>query len=216
MVDQAPEFPLTILQAFITCPDEASIIGRLLAGYGELEFILFEGLKVAIGHSDIAARLLFRVRGELSRMDIYDAVVRPICMSNGLADEYEAAIEAAMYCREVRNQYAHCHWFGDADAGLFFSSIERSAKKKSGEITMEFFHIDVPLLRQQEAYFARTQVQLYWLAHAVRKKAAKPPTPMPAMPPKVAPPPKYNNPEEHSLPARVTNPLPDSGKPIRE
>src|SRR5437588_12479148 len=132
------DMPTTVMPAFTTCPKEAAIIGRLLAGYGEIEFIVYECLKMALGNSAIAARILFRVRSEKTRLDLADAVLRPVCDSHSLDKDYELAIAGAHYCRKVRNQYAHCHWLGDAAAGLFFTNIEPSAEQKRGEIVMAF------------------------------------------------------------------------------
>jgi len=75
------------MPAFSIRPKEAEIIGRLLAGYGELEFIVYECVKVALGRSTIAARLLFRVRSEKTRLDIADAILREVC------DSYELTVK---------------------------------------------------------------------------------------------------------------------------
>jgi hypothetical protein len=210
------DMPVTILPAFITCSKEASIIGRLLAGYGELEFVVYECVKAAIGHSSIAVRLMFRVRSEKTRLDLADAILRPICESNSLNTEYQEAMSAADYCRKVRNQYSHCHWLGDKDAGLFFSNIEPSAQKKSGEITMAFLHIDDALLQKQEAYFAQTQVRFFWLSLALQKAAAKQPIPRFSIGKPVQQPPRHNPPEQHPLPKKETIPPPSDKEPDKE
>ena len=114
------DVPTTIMPAFHAFPKEAAIIGRLLAGYGELEFMFYECVKVAVGNSAIAARLLYRVRSEKTRQDLWDAIMRPVCEECSIEKEYELAFAAANYCRKVRNQYAHCHWFADPDAETLF------------------------------------------------------------------------------------------------
>ena len=62
MPHQAPDYS-PILPAFLRYPDEAAILGRLVAGYGELEYELGECLAVTTVDSDAARRDLFLVRG---------------------------------------------------------------------------------------------------------------------------------------------------------
>jgi len=197
------------MPAFSIRPKEAEIIGRLLAGYGELEFIVYECVKVALGRSTIAARLLFRVRSEKTRLDIADAILREVCDSYELTVKYTEAISAAHYCRKIRNQYAHCHWIGDESDGLFFANIEPSAEKKSGEIILAFNHVDDALLARQEAFFANTQVYLWWLQHELRVRAGSLPSHNVPTPKQRPQPPLHNPPEEHPLPKR----LKDNRKP---
>lgn len=205
--------PVTVMPAFITCPKEAAIIGRLLAGYGEIEFVVHECLRVALGSSSISARILYRVRSEKARLDLADAVLRAVCDSHSLDKEYEQAIDGANYCRKVRNQYAHCHWLGDEKEGLFFTNIEPSAQQKRGEIVMAFLHVDEPLLQKQEAYFAQTQSRFFCLSMALQKAAAKEPIPTFSIGKAIQPPPLNNPPEKHPLPGRAKDQPPSGIEP---
>jgi hypothetical protein len=56
---------------------EAAVVGRLLAGYGELEFELKSSLRFVIGDMDTATRVVFRTRGEEQRIITADAIMRP-------------------------------------------------------------------------------------------------------------------------------------------
>jgi hypothetical protein len=154
---------------------------------------------------------MFRVRSEKTRLELADAILRPICESHGLKSEFETAYSAADYCRKIRNQYAHCHWLGDKEKGLFFSNIEPSAAKKTGDVIMRFSHIDEPLLQKQEAYFAETQIRLWWIAEGLKMKAAGQSIPKFSIGKPARQPPRHNPPEQHSLPKRLKDPLP-SGK----
>jgi hypothetical protein len=70
---------LSILPAFDRFLKEAAILGRILAGYGELEYDLATAMGSALNDDDLAFRLLFRNRGEEQRISIGDIILRPIC-----------------------------------------------------------------------------------------------------------------------------------------
>jgi hypothetical protein len=161
-----------IMQHFIRRPNEAAIIGRLLAGYGELEFIAYECVKSVLGSSAEAARLVYGARGEKKRLDLADGKLREACTSYGLENFYSETIEAAHYCRELRNQYAHSTWIG-GNEGLFYASIEAAVEKNTDEVILIFNYIDVPLLAQQELFFAHTQTRLWWLKCEILVRAGR-------------------------------------------
>jgi len=77
-----------ILPVFRTFPEEGQIIGRLVVGYGVLEFYLICCLGPALGSDDRALRALFRVRSESTRIDVADALMRPPYKEIGLQDKY--------------------------------------------------------------------------------------------------------------------------------
>ena len=58
----------TIMPGFDRFPAEASIIGRLLAGYGELEFELCRCVAAVTIDLDAAIRAMFKDRGEYKRI----------------------------------------------------------------------------------------------------------------------------------------------------
>ena len=60
--------PATIMPCFGRFPEEGSIIGRLLAGYGELEFELCRCVAAINDNMDAAIKAMFRVRGEEKRI----------------------------------------------------------------------------------------------------------------------------------------------------
>jgi hypothetical protein len=155
--------PRSILPAFKQWPKEASIIGFLLAGYGELEFELARCVAATMKNDyDAASRVLFRTRGEEQRINIADALIRGHYETIGLTDQYGEALGAIRWCKNVRNQYAHAHWIDDEKAGLFFTDLEKSAQSARGELMLEFVNVDESLLKQQEEYFCYA---LNWLEY---------------------------------------------------
>jgi hypothetical protein len=75
----------TIMPAFEQYPKEGEIAGRLLAGYGELEFDLCQCLQYAMDERQTAIRVMFRTRGEEQRIQIADALMRQKYIAAGLA-----------------------------------------------------------------------------------------------------------------------------------
>ena len=99
---------MTVRQAFAKFHDEAAIIGRLLAGYADLEIDLMHCAQVVRDDLDTVLKSMFRARGETVRIDIADAFGRQHYGALGLASEFAMAIGAVRHCLKIRNQYAHC------------------------------------------------------------------------------------------------------------
>jgi hypothetical protein len=116
--------------------------------------------------------LYYGARGEKKRLDLADGKLREACTSYGLENFYSETIEAAHYCRELRNQYVHSTWIG-GNEGLFYASIEAAVEKNTDEVILIFNYIDVPLLAQQELFFAHTQTRLWWLKCEIFVRAGR-------------------------------------------
>jgi hypothetical protein len=117
------------MPSFHRFPDEAAILGRLLAGYGEIEFILGLCADHALKGQHAGLRALFRLRSESNRLEVADAILRPLASEIDLLPKYETALAAIKHCKKIRNQYAHCHWADHETAGLFFTNVEVQAGK---------------------------------------------------------------------------------------
>jgi hypothetical protein len=142
---------MTLMPAFHRYSQEGAIIGRLLAGYGELEYTLSGCLGRVLEDIERAQRTLFVIRGEINRLRIAEELTRYPYFQKRLGAEFTETMSAMGRCREIRNQFAHCHFADHATAGLFFTSLEKSTKDT--ELwDMEWSHVDVALLRSQEAY----------------------------------------------------------------
>jgi hypothetical protein len=187
-----------IMPAFHAYKDEAAIIGRLLAGYGELEFLLCHCLGVVAGNLSTACRIVFRNRGEEGRISTADAILRPHYEQHNLIEAWDLVRRNLQECKAIRNQYSHCNWLNDPN-GLFFTNLEKGAKSLTGNITQQFCHLDVPVLSQQEDYFRSTGDGLCYLReeHRVRiGKIQNHPWPAPGETP---PPPRHNPPGKHRI-----------------
>ena len=101
-------------------------------------------------------RAIFRTQTEFARITLGDTLITPKLMPHRkLLGSYTHAIGCVRYCRELRNQYAHCHWMDDDDGGLFFTNTEGTARKAVG-FDPVWLHVDVPLLTKQEDFFVHT------------------------------------------------------------
>jgi len=61
---------MPILNAFLNFPNEAAIIGRLLAGYSDLEVGMMHCAQVVRDDLDTVLKTMFRTRGETQRIDV--------------------------------------------------------------------------------------------------------------------------------------------------
>ncbi len=135
-----------IILAFGRYSEEGAIIGRLLAGYGELELEICNCVAAVTDDIDGALRTLFGIRGAEKRIEKADGIMRASYGSAGLEPKYVAVMDAIEWCRKVRNQYAHCHWYDTKDEGLCFVDLESIAKIKNHLLPLKLHRhaVDVP------------------------------------------------------------------------
>jgi hypothetical protein len=165
-----------VMPAFHTFPNEARIIGRLLAGYAELEIDLLHCVSVARDDFDAVLKAMFRARGETRRINIADALGRQLYRKLKLGTDFEMAISAMRYCLRIRNQYSHCNWYDDRSGRLAFVNVEEIAKVNeliSGFDDLTRYYIDVPTLEDQERYFAYTDALLSYANYEGRFRQGK-------------------------------------------
>ena len=152
-----------LLYEFQDFPDEQEAIGKMLIAYGELEFAIL-GCIGAVLNSDMAhaLRILFRVRGEGARIEVADAILRPAFTKVGLDGKWGNALGAARTCKNIRNQYAHCHW--QIHAGqLRFMDLDTEAQSPEGAVQVKFWPVDGQLLAQQLKYFEYCLSLMYFI-----------------------------------------------------
>jgi hypothetical protein len=188
--------PETIMPCFNRFPKEGDIIGRLLAGYGELELEMSACVAAVTNDLDSAIKALFGVRGEQRRIKTADSMMKASYVSAGLGSKYKRTIANMDWCRTVRNQYAHCSWYDTTAEGLCFVDLERTAKlkRKIASVTAHRHPVDAALLKRQETYFKYVQKCFWHLAEAYRivhGKASKG-GPLHAWPARLTRPPKHN------------------------
>ncbi len=144
-------------------PKEAEIIGRLVVGYGELEFELLSVLTEVLESMTTATKVLFRGRGEEYRIQIADALMRNRFAAAKLLGPYQECIADLGYCRQIRNQYAHAHFDGMSRDHLTFVHLERAAKRNSDDLLVHRRPLTLDLLDDQETYFMFVQNCLTFL-----------------------------------------------------
>jgi hypothetical protein len=189
-----------LMPAFHRFPKEADLIGRVLVGFGELEFILAQCVGQVLQNENVALRVIFRLGGTSARIDTADALARDSYAAVNLANEFALTLAAVAYCYSIRNQYAHCHWADHEMGGLFFTNLETAADRKQG-FEYQWKHIDTPLLELQEAYFIYAMGCLMFLQAEYPNRVGKKKVPHPfAWQPKLSPPPRHNPPKEHVPP----------------
>jgi len=165
-----------ILPAFEKYPAEAAIIGRLLAGYAEIEIGLMHCVQVVRDELDTALKVMFRARGETARIDIADALGRQHYDSLNLGTEFSMSVSDARWCMKVRNKFAHCTWHDDNSGKLAFVNLEELAKLNTPVkdlMGLTAYHVDVPILQDFEKYFILTDVYTIWVNHEGRLRAKK-------------------------------------------
>ena len=156
--------PYRINPAFDRFPEEARLVGKLLAGFGEIEFSICRNAGHASGMLEAIGKALYRLRATSSRVAAADAIARGIFREAGFGIEYDIARSMGDICLRIRNQFAHCNWTDHPEtlsSGLFFADLQASADAVEG-FEPTFRHVDVPLLRAHEAYFALT---LEWFSY---------------------------------------------------
>lgn len=202
MPDQGDEHE-RILPAFWRYGQEGRIIGRLLAGYSELELELAGCLGTVLQDDDLGLRTVFRIRGEEQRILIADALMRPIFEKEGLVHAYAEMIADLSYCKKIRNQYAHCQWYDMPEFGLCFIQLEDWAKKSKPYEAQRKKPLDVNLLKKQEHYFRYVQRCQWYLMEAFQDKVgAQPSSQLFPLPKKINRPPLHNGvdtPDNHKI-----------------
>ena len=161
------------MPVFDRFPQEAALVGKILAGYGEIEFELCSCVAAAQDDLDMVFKAMFRPRGETQRIDIADALGRKRYRASGLEQIFSEAIGDTRYCLKIRNQYSHCTWHDDLTGHLAFVELEEIAAKHEvidlRALTTK--HLDIHTLTEQHNYFRRVINCLTYLNFEIRRQA---------------------------------------------
>lgn len=182
---------MAILRAFEDFPNEAALIGRMLAGYADLEIDLMHCAKAVRGDLDLALKAMFRGRGNKQRIDVADAISRQPYVDLNLGTEFDAAIAAVRLCLRIRNLYAHCTWWNDNSGQLAFANLEELAKEKVVVADLHALtvnHVTVLHLQSQFDYFEYADNMLLGVLQEGNRRAGRPDHPGVVLPPTVAAP----------------------------
>ena len=186
---------MRLLIEFDEFEKEQSLVGRMLMAYGEFEFEVARLLGYAIpGGNDTAGRLLFRVNGEAARLDVADALLRSFFEKLKLGGQWGCAFGALWYCKDIRNQYAHCTWHSETGKPLTFMLMDKDADSPDGTLMVQLYPTDLPLLEKQHEYFEYTLDWLYYLGCECRKHLGEQ-APALKAPKSIPQPPKHNRPK---------------------
>jgi hypothetical protein len=160
----------TILPPFEAYPEEGAIIGRLVTGYGELEYELAMCVGWIAQDQDLALKLMYRLRGE-NRTIAADLLGRRMVPTGVLRTVFEQGVGALNECRKIRNQYAHANWGSDQN-GLWFVDLEEAADESASFLTIDHqsHRITLPLLQVQEDYFCYVKDCFEFVTYGVRRK----------------------------------------------
>ncbi len=184
----------SIMSAFDDFPEEGATIGRLLAGYGELELHLCNCVGEIKNDITMVFKVMFRPRGETQRIDVADAIGRQPFQTIKRDTEFAMAIGAMRYCLKIRNQFAHCHWVDNHGRCLGFVELEEKAKNNDPSILIwqtPSHDLDVQTLANHETYFCYTRDLLIFLTHEARVQAGSVPKNPHTKPKQVKQPPLY-------------------------
>ena len=170
---------MPLMPAFRRRPGAASIVGRLIAGYGDLELLLSYCLgpvmasrrKPLSSHSPsmhrdryerIALKQVMRIHEAKKRFSLTRRYMAPSFTKARLRSEFDYTMNAMFQCRLMRNHFAHCLYAQSKKRGLFFCDLEEASKAK-GKIVIEFRHATTEQLGDVEDYFWHTFMCLDYL-----------------------------------------------------
>jgi hypothetical protein len=163
----------SILAPFHKFAAEGGTVGRLLAGYSNIEVGLMHCVAQA-SNLDRALKGMFRYRGETRRIDEAQKLGHTYYTQHGLAVDFLKAVRVVRYCLKIRNQYAHWVWWDDYSGDLAFANLEDVAKRKRPVRNLQKLlthHVNATLLTQQEAYFVYADDYLAWINYEGRYRA---------------------------------------------
>jgi hypothetical protein len=207
---------MPLVYEFKDFPKEQELVGDMLLAYGQLEFDVARLIGFALpSGDDMAGRLLFRVNGEAARLDVADAILRPFFETVGISGQWGNALGALRYCKNVRNQYAHCQWHipDRQPPELCFINLDRDADSPDGTLHVQLYPTDLRLLKKQHEYFNYTILWLYCLTCACQRRAGQE-VHVPSVPKSIPQPPLHNLPKNPpALPKGETTPIGRPEKP---
>jgi hypothetical protein len=198
---------MPLMPAFRRRRKDSAVVGRLIAGYGELEFLLAMCTGVALAarrkpnpkhtsprhrirYEHIGIERFFRIRGEQNRIDYAKKQMHKVFFKMGMRADYIEIMGAMATCLKIRNLFAHCHWGQSKKRGLFFIDLEAAGRAR-GRLTLNNFrHADGKTLAQVEDYFWYTFLCLDYLAadFSIRADLMRGPGPSrPTRPPSLKP-----------------------------
>lgn len=160
---------MPLMPAFRRRKKNAAVVGRLIAGYNDLELLLALCIGMVMASKkrphptkDIFAvrhvcekrglKALYRIQGAERRLKQARKWTKKEFEKAGLKKEYEETLAALGRCRKFRNLFAHSLYGQSKKRGLFFVFMEEYAKRPQS-LSYEFRHASSKVLDQIEDYF---------------------------------------------------------------
>jgi hypothetical protein len=143
---------------------------------------------------------VFGERGAEKRIINCRKTMMPEFAKASLQDLLRETLDDLDWCREIRNQYAHCTWYWDqVDKKLCFVNLEELAKELTPiyDLMVNRRQLDANLLEHQEAFFFYvkemfTHLKDAYLEYRLLLLTPRKPSYVYAKPSKVARPPLHN------------------------
>lgn len=171
----------------------------MLLSYGEFEFSIATCLGMVLEEDMAGFRTLYRLRSETQKIQVADAILRPVCKRLNISAIYSDALGAVRLCKDIRNQFAHCHWWPQINPRYVgFTSFDTPAQSQEGNTNLTVHWIDLALLQKQAEYFGYTFDQWFYLEDQIAIGLGKPgknggpiskPQKLPRVPKHIDPPP---------------------------
>jgi hypothetical protein len=168
------------MPAFRNRPKASSVVGRILAGYGDLELMLSQLMGMAIAskrpvrsihtvpqhriyYERIGLQKLYTIRGGDERIKKIKQVCKPAFAAVGLQQELQDLLKMVDTCRRYRNLFSHCLWARSKHRGLFFVDLEEHAKQP-GLLSYKYRYASQTALEEIEMYNWMT---VQWIGNAM-------------------------------------------------
>jgi hypothetical protein len=168
------------MPAFRNRPKAAAVVGRILAGYGDLELMLSQLMGMAIAskrprrpthtipqhriyYEHIGLQKLYGIRGGDDRIKKIKRVCKPAFAAVGLQQELQDLLKMVDTCRIYRNLFSHCLWARSKHRGLFFVDLEEEANRP-GLLAYKYRYASQTALEEIEYYNWMT---VQWISNAM-------------------------------------------------
>ena len=149
--------------AFRRNPEEAAVIGHILASFGEIELMTCYNTALAHKLFESVMSTLYSIRVTSTRIEVALRLMTPAASTMGLLEEQKTVTPLIWHCLKIRNQYAHCNWadtFG-SDDGLYFADLQNSANNPN--FANDWKHVDIAVLGEQMEFFNCTMAMLNFI-----------------------------------------------------
>ncbi len=141
--------------AFLNYPEEEALVGQMLLGYSDIVISLLIVSGEAMKQKFVLLEATHKLQSESQRIRIASTMARGAIEKLGLEQDYSEAVSAVNYCKDIRNNYAHCLW-GLQNGGLAYTSVEKDSFTHAMKDFI-WYPVDKTLLEKQKLFFVYTK-----------------------------------------------------------